>query len=79
MCLGIPGCVIDLYVEHGVAMGHVDFAGVSRAVCLDHVPDVKPGEYVLVHVGFALQKLDEAEARRVFDFLESAQIDEGLG
>jgi hydrogenase expression/formation protein HypC len=78
MCLGVPGKVIDTYVEHGITMGRVDFAGVSRAVCLDHIPDVKPGEYVLVHVGFALQRLDEAEARRVFEFLGSA-VDEELG
>jgi hydrogenase expression/formation protein HypC len=79
MCLGIPGRVVDTYVEHGIAMGRVDFAGVSRAVCLDHVPDARPGDYVLVHVGFALQKLDEAEARRVWDFLDSIAIDEELG
>jgi hydrogenase expression/formation protein HypC len=78
MCLGIPGRVVDTYLQDGVLMGRVDFAGVARAVCLDHVPDVKPNEYVLVHVGFALQRLDEAEARRVFDFLGSA-VDEELG
>jgi hydrogenase expression/formation protein HypC len=78
MCLGIPGRVVDTFVEHGVVMGHVDFAGVSRAVCLDHIADVKPGEYVLVHVGFALQRLDEGEAQRVLELLGSA-IDDELG
>ena len=70
MCLGIPGKVVETFREHGILMGKVDFGGVSKRVCLDHVQDVTPGEYVLVHVGFALAKVDEAEARRVFDFLE---------
>jgi len=70
MCLGIPGRVSDTYREHDVLMGKVEFGGVARRVCLEHVPDVRPGEYVLVHVGFALSRLDEAEAARVFDFLQ---------
>lgn len=57
--------------------GKVDFGGVSRQVCLECVPDVSPGEYVLVHVGFALAKIDEAEARRVFELLdEMNELDE---
>jgi len=70
MCLGVPGKVISAFDEDGVLMGKVDFGGVARKVCLDHVRDVVPGEYVLVHVGFALNKLDEAEAKRVFALLE---------
>jgi len=73
MCLGIPGKVVETFREHGILMGKVDFGGVSKRVCLDHVQDVTPGEYVLVHVGFALAKVDEAEARRVFDFLEGME------
>jgi hydrogenase expression/formation protein HypC len=69
MCLGIPGRVTDTYREHGVLMGRVEFAGVTKRVCLEHVPGVLPGEYVLVHVGFALSKIDEAEAARVFAYL----------
>jgi hydrogenase expression/formation protein HypC len=77
MCLGIPGKVVETYREHDVLMGKVDFGGVFKRVCLEHVPDVRIGEYVLVHVGFALSVLDEAEARRVFDLLESMnQLDE---
>ena len=77
MCLGIPGKVIETYREHDVLMGKVDFSGVSKRVCLEHVPEVQPGEYVLVHVGFALSRLDEAEARRVFELLEEMnQLDE---
>jgi hydrogenase expression/formation protein HypC len=69
MCLGIPGRVVDTFREHDVLMGKVDFGGVSKRVCLEHVPDTQPGEYVLVHVGFALSRIDEAEAARVFAFL----------
>jgi hydrogenase expression/formation protein HypC len=80
MCLGVPGRVVELYQEHGVLMGRVEFGGVFRAVCLEHVADARPGEYVLVHVGYALSKLDEAEARRVFEFLAGMdQLDETLG
>jgi hydrogenase expression/formation protein HypC len=77
MCLGIPGRVVETYREHDVLMGKVDFSGVFKRVCLEHVPDVRPGEYVLVHVGFALARLDEAEARKVFEFLDGMnQLDE---
>ncbi len=77
MCLGIPGKVIETYREHDVLMGKVDFSGVRKRVCLEHVADVRPGDYVLVHVGFALSRIDEAEARRVFEFLdEMNQLDE---
>jgi hydrogenase expression/formation protein HypC len=77
MCLGIPGKVVETYREHDVLMGKVDFSGVSKRVGLEHVPEVLPGEYVLVHVGFALSRLDEAEAKRVFEFLDQMnQLDE---
>jgi hydrogenase expression/formation protein HypC len=77
MCLGIPGKVVSTYREHDVLMGKVDFSGAFKRVCLEHVADVRLGEYVLVHVGFALSKIDEAEARRVFEFLEGMnQLDE---
>jgi hydrogenase expression/formation protein HypC len=77
MCLGIPGKVIEIYREHDLLMGKVDFGGVFKRVCLEHVSDAQPGEYVIVHVGFALQRLDEAEANRVFEFLEGMnQLDE---
>jgi len=77
MCLAIPGKVISTYQEHDVLMGKVDFSGVSKRVCLEHVPEAKVGDYVLVHVGFALSRIDEAEAMQVFDFLERLnQVDE---
>ena len=70
MCLGIPGKVVETYRENGVLMGKVDFSGIFKRVCLEHVPTTRPGDYVLVHVGFALSLLDEAEAKQVFTFLE---------
>jgi hydrogenase expression/formation protein HypC len=77
MCLGIPGKVVETYREHDVLMGKVDFSGVRKRVCLEHVSEVRPGDYVLVHVGFALSRIDEAEALRVFEFLDGMnQLDE---
>ena len=74
MCLGIPGKVLETYQEHDVLMGKVDFGGVFKEICLACTPDVLPGKYVIVHVGFALQVIDEEEARQVFAFLK--QMDE---
>lgn len=77
MCLGIPGKVVDTYAEHDVLMGKVDFGGVFKRVCLAHTRDVRPGQYVIVHVGFALQVIDEDEARQLFAFLENtAELEE---
>jgi len=77
MCLGIPGKVVETYREHDLAMGKVDFNGIFKRVCLEHVPEARPGDYVLVHVGFALSLLDETEANRVFAYLEEMnQLDE---
>jgi hydrogenase expression/formation protein HypC len=71
VCLGIPGKVVETYREHDVLMGKVDFGGVARRVCLETVPEVQPGQYVIVHVGFALSVIDEEEAGQIFRFLES--------
>jgi len=77
MCLAIPGRVAETWRENDVLMGKVEFSGVTRRVCLEHVPDVKIDEYVLVHVGFALQKIDAAEAAQVFEILrELKQLSE---
>jgi hydrogenase expression/formation protein HypC len=51
-------------------MGKVDFGGVLKSACLEHVPDARPGDYLIVHVGFALSQIDETEARRIFEFLK---------
>jgi hydrogenase expression/formation protein HypC len=74
MCLAIPGRVLDLSREHDVLMGRVEFGGMSKRVCLEHVPEAKPGDYVLVHVGFALSRIDEAEARQIFAYLDELKM-----
>ena len=77
MCLAIPGKVVSTYREHDLRMGRVDFGGVLKKVCLEHVPEADIDDYVLVHVGFALSRIEEAEAMRVFEFLSSMdQLDE---
>ena len=78
MCLGIPGRIVELSDDNGLAMGVVDFGGVRREVCLEYVRhEVALGDYVIVHVGFAITKVDEAEARRTFEALaEMSQLDE---
>jgi hydrogenase expression/formation protein HypC len=69
MCLAIPGKVVETYREHDLLMGAVDFGGVRKQVCLEHLPELAVGDYVLVHVGFAISRIDEAEAQQVFAFL----------
>jgi hydrogenase expression/formation protein HypC len=79
MCLSVPGRVTEVFDDDGLRMGKVAFGGVAKSVCLEHVPDAAVGDYVLVHVGFALARIDEDEARRIFDFLETIQpLDEEL-
>mgnify|MGYP000654453859 CR=1 FL=1 len=70
MCLGIPGKIIEDYEADGLRMGKVDFGGVVREVCLDYVPEARVGEYVIVHVGFAISVVSEKEARETLKLLE---------
>ena len=75
MCLGVPGKVISIEPNPmGMAMGRVNFSGITKEVCLAYVPEVQVGDYVIVHVGFAISTVDEDEAQEVFRFLE--QMDE---
>lgn len=78
MCLGIPGRIIEMRDDAGLAVGMVDFGGVRREVCLAYVADeVAVGDYVVVHVGFAISRVDEAEARRTFQILrEMSELDD---
>lgn len=79
MCLGIPGEVVSVREEDGVRVGRVRFGGVSREVCLECVPEAVVGDYVLVHVGFAIARLDADEAERTYAILrELAGMEEGL-
>jgi hydrogenase expression/formation protein HypC len=74
MCLAIPGKLIEVAPDaSGVQMGKANFAGIVKQVCLEYLPDAKAGDYVLVHVGFALQKVDEAEAARTYQALADLQ------
>ena len=71
MCLAIPGKVVEIQQDAaGVRMAKANFGGIVKQVCLEYTPDVNCGDYVLVHVGFALQKVDEADARRTYQALE---------
>ena len=74
MCLAVPGLLTAVEDEGGIRMGSVRFGGVSRRVCLEAVPEARVGDYLLVHVGFALAKIDEAEAQRIFKLLEDLPL-----
>ena len=70
MCLAIPGKVVDTYDRNGLRMGKVQFGGITREACLEYVPETQNGDYVLVHVGFAISRVDEDEAERTYAALK---------
>ncbi len=71
MCLAIPGKLLDIANdENGVRMGRANFGGIVKQICLEYTPEVVVGDYVLVHVGFALSRIDEAEAQRTYKALQ---------
>ncbi|MEO8382661.1 MAG: HypC/HybG/HupF family hydrogenase formation chaperone [Acidobacteriota bacterium] len=74
MCLAIPGKVVETFERDGLHMARVQFGGIVREACLEYVPDAAVGEYVLVHVGFAISRVDEAEAARTYELL--AELDQ---
>jgi len=74
MCLAIPGKVVEIYSNEGLQMARVRFGGVTREASLDYVPETQLGDYVLVHVGFAISRVDEEEARRTYEAL--AELDQ---
>lgn len=77
MCLGIPGQVIELRDKEGLRFAKVRFGGIARDVCLEYVDGVVPGDFVLVHVGFAISRIDAEEAARTMQVLEElGQADE---
>jgi hydrogenase expression/formation protein HypC len=78
MCLGVPGKVISLEPDPlGMTMGRVSFGGIIKEVCMAYVPEVGVGDYVIVHVGFAISTVDEAEALQVFEYLRQiGELDE---
>jgi hydrogenase expression/formation protein HypC len=70
MCLAVPGKIIKIYEQTGLLMGKVDFGGVTREVCLSYVPEAKIGDYTIIHVGFALNLIDEKEAFETLALLD---------
>jgi hydrogenase expression/formation protein HypC len=80
MCLGIPGKIEEIYETDGLPMAKIDFGGIVKETCLAYVPEAQVGEYVLVHVGFALNVIDEQEALETLDLLrEIDALGEELG
>lgn len=73
MCLAVPGKVIEVYQAHNTTMGRIDFDGITKEICLAYLPEIQVGDYAIVHVGFAIQKLDEKSA------LETLQIFRDMG
>ena len=73
MCLAVPGKVLDIREERGTRMATIDFDGITKDICLAYLPDMEVGEYAIVHVGFAISKVDEASA------LETLQMFRDLG
>ncbi len=79
MCLAIPGKLVEKADVDGILTGRVQFGGISRQVCLDYLPEAELGDYVLVHVGFAISRIDEEEAQKTYQFLEeSGMVEEEL-
>lgn len=74
MCLAVPGKIVEISEASGVRMAQVDFGGIRRETCLEYLPEAGIGDYVVVHVGFAISRVDEDEAARTLEYL--AQLDE---
>ena len=70
MCLAIPGKVVETLESDGLKVAKVNFGGIIKQVCLEYTPDAVPGDYVLVHVGFALSRINEDEAQRTYKLLD---------
>ena len=80
MCLAVPGRIVSLEDRDGTLMAEVDFGGVRKDVCLQYIPDAEVGEYVIVHVGFAIQRLDEESAMRTLaEFERLGVLEEEFG
>lgn len=77
MCLAIPGKILDISKKDGVCAGRVEFGGIVNQVCLDFVPEAEVGDYVVVHVGFAISRVDREEAERTYQLLEAMGLLEG--
>ncbi len=79
MCLAVPGRVEELYADQGTTMGRVNFGGVVKEVCFAYLPDIEVGDYAIVHVGFAISKLDEESAQQTLKmFADLGLLEEEL-
>ena len=80
MCLGVPAKIITRYETNGIPMARVDFGGAIREACLAYVPEAEPGDYVLIHVGFAISQVSEAEAQETLEMLRAIiNLEEEVG
>ena len=80
MCLAVPGQIKDIYESMGTRMGKVSFGGIVKEVCLAYLPDIAVGDYTIVHVGFAITKVDEASAMQTLQtFRDMGLLDEEFG
>ncbi len=80
MCLGVPGRITEIYEAGGLRMGKIDFGGVTREACLAYIPDARVGDYTVIHVGFAISKLSEDEARASLEAIrELTDLEQELG
>ena len=73
MCLSVPGKVLEIKEEDGFKMGRVEFSGIIKKICLQYTPDIQVGEYVLVHVGFAISKIHAKEAAKTLNLLRELE------
>jgi hydrogenase expression/formation protein HypC len=78
MCLAVPGIITDIYENNGLLMGKIDFGGVVREACLTYVPEAKIGDYTIIHVGFALNLIDEQEALETLALLKEISNQENV-
>jgi len=73
MCLGIPGKVLEVFERDSLPMGKIEFSGIAKEACLAYTPEAQVGDYVLIHVGFAISLIDEQEANEIFQYLDEIQ------
>jgi hydrogenase expression/formation protein HypC len=74
MCLAVPGCIEAIYTQYDLLIGKVNFGGVLKEVCLAYMPEARVGDYCLVHVGFAISRIDEKSARETLKTFEELGI-----
>ena len=77
MCLAIPGKITGIYEVGGLQMGKVDFGGITKEACLAYLEDPQVGDYTMIHVGFAISKVDEEEAFRTLELLKELVQEHG--